>query len=309
MKTTLIAGDVWPQLSAAAKSTTRPSYVAVAYFSEHASKLLTLRPNSWLVVNASRAAIQSGQTHPATLLKLVQRGVRVYSVSDLHAKVFVFGKRAFVGSANVSRSSSQSMIEAMVVTTERGAVTEARDFVSGLCKEELSPEFLRSLQKHYKRPHFTQAPTRRRRRMSVRTPPLRIAKLVLGDRPKEEAAIERAGRKAARAAREHGRGWELQGFRWGGVCPFKEGDYVMQAIDQGDGKRLVEPPGRVLKVAHARPRRGRAAYVFLEVPKVGRRPSIATLAKRLGYGAKKALMRGGVPGRAFADRLRHYWNR
>lgn len=51
--------------------------VAVAYFSEGASSLLPLAKGSRLVVNASERCVASGQTCPADLIKLVERGVAV----------------------------------------------------------------------------------------------------------------------------------------------------------------------------------------------------------------------------------------
>jgi predicted Fe-Mo cluster-binding NifX family protein len=51
-----------------------------------------------LVVNASVAAVTSGQTSPQALLALHRKGVRIYSNAQLHAKVYVFGSKAFIGS-------------------------------------------------------------------------------------------------------------------------------------------------------------------------------------------------------------------
>ena len=78
-------------------------FVAVAYFGTGASKLLPLRKGSTLIVDMSQAAVGSGQTNPSEILKLVNRGVDVHSVNNLHAKVFAVGNQAFVGSTNVSQ--------------------------------------------------------------------------------------------------------------------------------------------------------------------------------------------------------------
>ena len=106
MTTELITDRVWAAITEAARNTKTPAYVAVAYFGNGASKLLPLRKGSRLVVDASEHAVKSGQTSPAELLKLHRKGVKVYSIENLHAKVFVFGRTAFVGSANVSQRSN-----------------------------------------------------------------------------------------------------------------------------------------------------------------------------------------------------------
>src|SRR5262245_11427904 len=112
--TELLTRNCWTLLKAAAHKCRQPADVAVAYFSSGAAKLLPLPTGSRLVVDAGERAIRSGQTHPADLKALVKRGVRIFSVPSLHAKLFVFGARAFIGSANVSNHSAHTLIEAMV---------------------------------------------------------------------------------------------------------------------------------------------------------------------------------------------------
>jgi phosphatidylserine/phosphatidylglycerophosphate/cardiolipin synthase-like enzyme len=74
---------------------------------------------SRLVVDASENAVKSGQTHPADLKKLQNRGVVIYSYPSLHAKVYAFDGFAFVGSANASNRSSGILTEAVVKTSDQ----------------------------------------------------------------------------------------------------------------------------------------------------------------------------------------------
>jgi hypothetical protein len=115
----LVTTNVWSRISRAAKANSRKSHVAVAYFGTGATRLLPLSKGSTRVVDMSHAAVASGQTNPSELLKLINEGVAVYTVANLHAKVFVLGNHAFVGSANASRHSEQSLVEAVVETNER----------------------------------------------------------------------------------------------------------------------------------------------------------------------------------------------
>jgi hypothetical protein len=150
MSTTLLTQDIWPQLTKIARGTRQPCAVAVAYFGAGASQLLPLPKNSRLVVDASERAIASGQTCPADLIKLVKRGVRAYSVPNLHAKVFVLGRAAYIGSANASNRSASHLVEAVVRTTETDTVRSARQFVRELCLHELTPAVLKHLAKLYR---------------------------------------------------------------------------------------------------------------------------------------------------------------
>src|ERR1019366_9999502 len=102
MSTVFVSDNIWPQLTTAVRDSRQRCAVAVAYFGKGASNLLPLAQGSRLVVDASERAVASGQTCPADLFKLLKRGVTIYSVPNLHAKVFVLGRAAYIGSANVS---------------------------------------------------------------------------------------------------------------------------------------------------------------------------------------------------------------
>jgi phosphatidylserine/phosphatidylglycerophosphate/cardiolipin synthase-like enzyme len=138
-KTALLTTEIWRSITAAARHSRKPSFVAAAYFGKGASNLLPLRTNSRLVVDASEAAVKSGATHPADLRRMQKRGVIIYSVPNLHAKVYAFDDFAFVGSANVSNHSAGTLVEAMIRTSDPTAIRSVRTFVQGLCSNELSP--------------------------------------------------------------------------------------------------------------------------------------------------------------------------
>jgi hypothetical protein len=136
MTTEFLRDDIWTELTQAVEGSRRACLAAVAYFGMGASKLLPLPAKSRLVVDASDGAVGSGQTCPADLLKLLDRGVILYSVPNLHAKVFVVGNTAYVGSTNVSIRSANQLVEATLRTTEPEAVQAARDFVQQHCLHE-----------------------------------------------------------------------------------------------------------------------------------------------------------------------------
>lgn len=153
----LIAGRVWNDITQAARSASEPAHVAVAYFGSSGSRLLPLPSGSHLVVDASVAAVSAGQTCPDGLVKLQRRGTRIYSYQGLHAKVYVFQTEAFIGSANVSYSSSDTLFEAMLRTNSPHVLNAARAFVLGLCVSELDPAALARLQQLYRPPRYNPA--------------------------------------------------------------------------------------------------------------------------------------------------------
>jgi phosphatidylserine/phosphatidylglycerophosphate/cardiolipin synthase-like enzyme len=147
-----VSKGLWRSLTRSTKSARKPALAAVAYFGKGASGLLPLPSGSHLVVDASEHAVKKGQTHPADLKRLQKNGVIVFSSTSLHAKVFVIDNVAFIGSANVSGRSARILTEALVKTSDRAVVRDAKSFVKGLCLDEMGPDRLDKLQKLYRPP-------------------------------------------------------------------------------------------------------------------------------------------------------------
>ena len=181
MVTELVVGDVWPRLIRTRRKGRRGARVAVAYFGKGAARLLSLQKGSQLVVDASDNAVKSGLTCPNDLIVLLKKGVRIFSVANLHAKVYVFGTTALIGSANASRHSA-TLVEAMLLTTDRKIVEKSKVFVQSIAKNELGPEQLRRLQKLYRPPRRPLGGTRRKNkpqgaRVTASLPPMRLVPL------------------------------------------------------------------------------------------------------------------------------------
>ncbi|HEY3321209.1 MAG TPA: phospholipase D family protein [Planctomycetota bacterium] len=285
---------------------------AVAYSGANARRLLPMPKGSCLVVDSSERAVASGQTCPKDLLALMKRGVAIYSVPNLHAKVFVIGRTAYIGSTNVSVRSASQLIEAAVRTTEPKVVSAARDFVRKHCLHELTPTILKRLAKLYRPPRIPGGKRGNHRKLdsSVRPtlPRLLLAQLRLVDWSKRDQALHDEALAVAKKRRQHPRSFELDSFRWTGKCYYQRGDIVIEVTDKGGGSAWVSPPGNVLHVRSQRYGKRQVSFVYLELPARKRR-HVSSLARALGRGAKKRLSRDGVVRNAsFRERLLNVWS-
>jgi hypothetical protein len=297
--------DIWPQLTRAARGSHQRCAVAVAYFGKDASRLLPLAEGSRLVVDASERSVASGQTCPADLIKLVENGVAVYSVPNLHAKVFVLGEAAFIGSANVSRRAASHLVEAVIRTTDRAAVRAARQFVEEQCVHEMTPTLLRGLEKLWHPPDFPAGmPGNRHQAMTSKRPALPrllLAQLHLEGYSEREQALHDVAIPVAKKRQKHPRSYELDSFLHEGKCPYQRGDVVIQVTDEGSSGILVTPPGNVLYVRTRREGNKLVSVICLERPAMRRR-QLKSLVRALGF-ARKHLRRQGIirnPSRAQA---------
>jgi hypothetical protein len=125
----------------------QPRYIAVPYFT--CDNDLIFDKNDVLIVNASIGAIKLGQTDAKTLRRAYNAGANIFSCDNLHAKVYVLGTTVFVGSANSSMSSRNSLIECMASSSDPHAVSEAVSFVLDLQKQsnKVDEKFLKSIEK------------------------------------------------------------------------------------------------------------------------------------------------------------------
>lgn len=311
MSTAFVSQGIWPQLTKAARRSRQRCDVAVAYFGAGASRLLPLSNGSRLVVDASERSVASGQTCPADLIKLAKEGVAVYSVSNLHAKVFVLGSTAYIGSANVSRNSASQLVEAVIRTTEPGAVRAARTFVRQHCLHELTPTVLKRLAKLYRPPRLPGGKRGKRQRAVTSKHPslprLFLAQLRLQDWSEKDQALHDAEIVVAKKRQKHPRSFELESFRQTGKCIYQRGDVVIQVTDEGKSRVLVSPPGNVLHVRTRGDGRRQVSFVYLEHPARRRRP-VKALARTLGQGTLKKLRRNSqVRNPVFARALLNAW--
>jgi hypothetical protein len=150
----LVTKAPWDRIQSLVKKEPGNCHVAVAYFGSGASKLLPLKAGSVLVVDMSERAVKSGQTKPSEVSKLLRNGVEVHSIENLHAKVFVVGRRVLVGSTNVSFTSANGLVEALLETNTQEPVRLCRDFVKSLLGEVVDEAHARRMQRLYRPPRF-----------------------------------------------------------------------------------------------------------------------------------------------------------
>lgn len=153
----LITEDIWTQISRAAKNSGR-SYVAVAYLGKGAFDQLPLASASILVVDASESSVMSGSTNPFELLRYLEAGIKVFNHNRLHAKVYVFDRQAWVGSANASENSRSNLLECMAFSNERSSVADAIRFVKSLALDPVTPNYANYLTTIYKPPRTGKNP-------------------------------------------------------------------------------------------------------------------------------------------------------
>lgn len=296
MATEFVGRDVWPAISKALSSCRGPCHVAVAYLGRGSAQLLPLPVGSRLVVDASERAVMSGQTCPADLLAMLKRGTRVFSVANLHAKVFVIGQNAFVGSSNASSRSRAVLIEAILRSNDPIVAKAAKTFVRGLCLRPLTPGYLRKLDRIYRPPRIPGLSTKRSAKDSARVPALGrtiVAQIDNSGYTPDEKKLLKSAIPAARKRRRHGAGYQLDDFIDYGHRVWRSDDVVIQMNDFGGGDVLVAPPGNIVDQRSRKIGHKVARAIFVERPD-RRRRSLRSLASILGRGSMRKLKRDGV---------------
>lgn len=264
MTTTFLAPCPLDRVKALA--TKSRGFVAVPFIGKGAASLLPLKAGSVLVTRVDEQSVRQGVVHPGEVAKFIRRGVTVHACSNLHAKIYVFGRRAVVGSANVSASSAR-MLEGAVETTDVAVVKQAKEFVLGLCADAIGLEYARSLTSLY--PEEKAGMNGRRGRAAAPSHSrMFVAPVISEDWSAAARAADEIARPVAERAIADSRGSRLDPFDWNG-SDWKRlvtGDRLVQRRGKGRGYEF-EPPSRVI---HIEPYSG-GAIVYLERQKRLRR--------------------------------------
>ncbi|MBM4781454.1 MAG: hypothetical protein GQE15_27550 [Archangiaceae bacterium] len=267
------------------------------------SKLLPLKKGSVLVVRADRVTMEQGQTNPFELEKLVKRGVRVFPLRNLHAKIFVFSDFAVVGSMNASTLSwDGGVIEAGVEFTGRAVGNARSQVMRWASNAPLDKDDLKELKSQYKpragvgRRTGSKAP----RVAEMDLPVLRVLRTVRRDW--EDHTHDRFNRESPALRKAAARqGETLEAIEWDGkVVEVGPDEKALEICEERDGSVWIAAPARVRQVSptkHGHPEK----LVYLSRAVGVKRRRMTEVAKSLGAGSQlvKRLRAGG---RVFKDR-------
>ena len=264
MTTQMHTTDVWPRLRKLSQRSGR-KYVAVPFLGAGAHKRLMLRQGDTLVVRFDMLSIKAGLTDPREVLYYLRKRVLVHSVDNLHAKVFVFGHRAIVGSPNISQSSERSLIEAALETTDSATVKKAIAFVKSLRGDIVEPQYARGMVRYYN-------PPRGGKRKPPPPPPpkqsaLWAVPLVRGPWDDEDYRQEKYAKAEAKKRLQRPRSFSVEDFLWWGdrfLNRVKRGQRIMMCTSERN-KTMVSPPARVLVIRPYTYRRTRRAIICIAV--------------------------------------------
>jgi hypothetical protein len=231
----------------------------------------------------SRKAVRSGQTDPSAVINLLNRGVDIHSVENLHAKVFVLGNHAIVGSTNPSQHSANDLIEAAIETTDETTVVACRDFVLNLAGEYITLQHAREMKPLYKPPSPGKG-----KGATPKHAPLWVVSLVRGDWDSEDNAADKTGIPRAKEGLYSSRLYRVDKFKWVGeplIGKLQKMDQLLQIIKIGK-TRYVYPAGRIIHVEKYKVGNSSRAIVYLEVPKKLKRKKLTLVVESLGEAAK-----------------------
>ena len=258
----------WVRITKRVKETKGRVVAAIAYVARDAPDLLPLKEGDILVCDAEDASIKAGRTSAEALWKYHKRGVTIYKHRGLHAKVVVLPRAAFVGSANASITSRDARDEAILETTESGAVQDARDFV--LAKASGSAEAFRlgrielqALLKIVVTPTWQGTDKRKPAELPDRVGRLLVEFMTLQGYTKSTEEIIKQDRPKVRSrTSKMGPGLDLKANEWWAedAGRLKKGDWILRVNENG----RVDAPAQVVEI---KPSTKRWSVVWLASPK------------------------------------------
>jgi hypothetical protein len=264
-------GGPWPAITKEVSKPNRRAITAViSYVGKDAPTLLPLRKGDWLVCDASPLAIRQQLSSTEALLKFHRKGVVIFSVQGLHAKVVSSPTSAWIGSANASNNSATNLIEASIRVTGAQA-RNLHAWAKSLATEDHALS-LKELKVLAALPRIAMRPGPLRRTIPKELPTTWKRLEIIGTE-RDDTAI---GAKRVKAdhlnakndAKAMGQPLALTSIRYSVSTALKVGDWVIELT----GGR-ARTPGIVVRVST----NGSEKIVWISRPKTASKPSIKNL--------------------------------
>lgn len=151
--TSFIYDDIWRKIKQLSTNSKRTK-IAVAYLGSGASKLISFKKGDTLILAMSLNNVKMGLINPFEVEEICNRGVQIFNVSNLHAKIYLFDKKILVGSPNISLNSSDNLIESAILTNDKNTITDAEAFFRKHSIEKVETDYIELCKKHYNPPEF-----------------------------------------------------------------------------------------------------------------------------------------------------------
>jgi len=294
-------------MRSAASRTRAPSFVAVSFLAGGACQRLPLKSGDILVVRFDSIAVKSGLVDPKEIVRYLRRGVEVHAVANLHAKVYVFGNTAFVGSANVSSLSEHFLVEAMCESTDRSFVSACRKFVRSLRGDVVDAHFAKTLIPLFRPPRFVMPA--RRNASPVQSSLAVVVLQPVSFNATDERALAQSEETAVR--RRPDETFRVEYFLWPGKLPeaLRQGTNVLCCTHYSQRNIMVSAPARVLHVKRYRSAFGERALVYIAFRKYSRERSLKSVIRAIPEATfiKRIRSFRRVADRALAARLASLW--
>lgn len=131
----LLGNKVWDEITRELTGSDR-TISAISYVGDAAYTLVPLQRGDSIVIDGSDTSLKNGTVSPKVVQRWMKAGVRVYSLSGLHAKIVVAERSdkpsvVILGSANASAASRDSKAEACIVCSDEHIVNDARSLIHG----------------------------------------------------------------------------------------------------------------------------------------------------------------------------------
>lgn len=272
MEQFLCGKELWTTLMQLSKDCRSRQMIAVPYIGKDSSSVLTLRKNDVLLCALTEQNSKAGNIYPAEIRHLQNQGVRVYQRDNLHAKIYLFGNKVVICSANLSSSSKNRLDEAGLLTNNPDVLRATREWFTERLVEPVTPRWLEHCEEIYRPPKVGGVPLSKKQIDLNRQRVWLLFGHTIDTFPKSEEKDREIGFKRAEKRLEKRKTYTIEQFRvrgkYGFVNDIKRGDLVVQVIKHStDAKHKVGPSGRVLEKRQFPNKNGKhVTYFYIEMP-------------------------------------------
>jgi hypothetical protein len=145
-----LSGELlWDRIKTLSENKTKQTVVVSPYIGSNVNNMIAFKPGDFLISSITEANVKQGNVNPSSLEYLKMQGVRIFSINNLHSKIYYFNDSVVVCSANLSENSKNNLVESGIWTDDQETLKSVLEDLRLLCKEEVNLEFIRSLKTSY----------------------------------------------------------------------------------------------------------------------------------------------------------------
>src|SRR5690606_8313831 len=144
-----LSNNLWDNIRLLSENSKNQMVVVSPYVGRNIDNIIKFKENDILITSLTKSNVEQGNVDPRSVEKLIDNKVKVFSIENLHSKIYYFEESVIVGSSNLSENSKDYLFESGIWTDDKRVIKQIENELEELLEEEITLEYVQSLKEYY----------------------------------------------------------------------------------------------------------------------------------------------------------------